>query len=378
MKIIYISNIRFPTHKAHGLQIAKTCEAFGKQNIDIELLIPWRFNPLKENGYDFYDIKYKFPIRKIFSIDLLWLPLCSSITFLLQLFSFALSIFFIFLFRQDKNIVVYGRDEMVLAPLALIGLRVFWESHTGSNNFFVRVLKNKKSKIVCISKGLADFYNDLGFSVNDILVAPDGVDLSLFDNIRDSKAQLRDELGLSRLNRVITYSGSVGLYAWKGVDVFLDSLKYLESKDVQYLVVGGVEDEILKLKNRYSDPRIIFVGQVPVTSVPSYLLASDVLVLPNKTGHIVSDKFTSPMKLFEYMLSGVPIVASNVASIQEILSEESAYLFLANDPVDLAHKIETALNNTIESNKRTAKASVLVQRFSWDIRVKTILNFIIG
>lgn len=378
MKIIYIANSRFPTEKAHGLQIAKTCEAFVRQNVDIELFIPWRFNYITEDAFHFYNIKHRFPIRRIFSIDLLWLPLFSSVFFLIQIFSFAFSIFFIFLFKGNKDTIIYGRDEIVLAFLCVIGLRVFWESHTGSNNFFVRILKNRKSKIVCISKGLADFYHRLDFSHDDILVAPDGVDLNLFYKVIGSKNQIRQDLGLPQSEKIITYSGSVGLYEWKGVDVFLDSLKYLKSKDIKYLVVGGAAGEILKLKNRYSDPRIIFVGQVPVTSVPKYLKASDLLVLPNKTGNIVSDKFTSPMKLFEYMLSGVPIIASKLSSIREVVSEEMVYFFVPNDSVDMARKIEIALGNKIGSSKHAEEAYVAVQRFSWDIRVKTILNFIIG
>ena len=49
MKLLYIADIRLPTEKAHGAQIMKTCEAFSLNGIDTELIIPWRFNYLKDD-----------------------------------------------------------------------------------------------------------------------------------------------------------------------------------------------------------------------------------------------------------------------------------------------------------------------------------------
>ena len=70
MKIIYIANVRMPTEKAHGIQIMKMCEAFSLAEFEVELVVPWRFNKIEENAFDFYGVKRNFKIKKIFSLDL--------------------------------------------------------------------------------------------------------------------------------------------------------------------------------------------------------------------------------------------------------------------------------------------------------------------
>ena len=56
---IYITNVRMPAEKAHGIQIAKMCEAFSDCGVDLELIVPRRRNVIKEDPYDFYGIKRK-------------------------------------------------------------------------------------------------------------------------------------------------------------------------------------------------------------------------------------------------------------------------------------------------------------------------------
>ena len=64
MKLSYVADIRLPTEKAHGAQIMKTCEAFSLNGIDTELIIPWRFNRLKDDPFRYYNIRTKFKITK--------------------------------------------------------------------------------------------------------------------------------------------------------------------------------------------------------------------------------------------------------------------------------------------------------------------------
>ena len=70
MKIIYITDARLPTEKAHGLQIMKTCEALVRAGHDVELIAPIRRNHLSDDPFDYYKITTRFPIRKLSSIDL--------------------------------------------------------------------------------------------------------------------------------------------------------------------------------------------------------------------------------------------------------------------------------------------------------------------
>ena len=92
MKLIYITNSRFPTEKAHGVQISKMCEAFVKQGIEIELVCPKRKNKIKENFFEYYDIKKNFKLKKLWSLDLV--GIVPHLGFRIQSLTFAISAFF--------------------------------------------------------------------------------------------------------------------------------------------------------------------------------------------------------------------------------------------------------------------------------------------
>lgn len=101
---------------------------------------------------------------------------------------------------------------------------------------------------------------------------------------------------------------------------------------------------------------------------------ADVLVLPNKSGWRESELFTSPMKLFEYMASGKPVVASSLPSIREILSDNNAFLVQPNNPAELARGIETLISNPELGKKLAAQALADVAQYSWEMRAKKILT----
>ncbi len=88
MRILYIANIRLPTEKAHGVQIAKMCEAFVLQGVEVELVVPTRRTHITENPFAYYGVKKVFSIKRIFTFD--WVAY-GRFGFLVQTASFALS-----------------------------------------------------------------------------------------------------------------------------------------------------------------------------------------------------------------------------------------------------------------------------------------------
>ena len=104
--------------------------------------------------------------------------------------------------------------------------------------------------------------------------------------------------------------------------------------------------------------------------------AVDVLVLSNQEKSEISKNWTSPMKMFEYMASKRPIIASDLSSIREILNKYNATLVKSDDSEDLASNINVTLKNKDFSAKILTEAFGNVQKYSWLNRVKTILFFI--
>ncbi|MFA5830723.1 MAG: glycosyltransferase family 4 protein [Candidatus Paceibacterota bacterium] len=369
MKITYIANARIPTEKAHGIQIMKTCEALARSGASVTLIIPTRRNIASDDPFHYYGIARIFSIKKIFTPDLIRF---GKFGFLSQSIFFSLALFF---HPKDlKNCVIYSRDAIPLFFLLFFYSNICYEEHTGGDGFFTNSVAQKCRALVVISQGLKDFFMQKGVLSEKILVANDGVDLKQFQNVFSCE-QSRKSLGLPIYKKIIVYSGSVGLYDWKGLDIFLDSASFFD-ENTFFLIVGGSADETKKIQKKYLRKNILFVGQKEPNKIPPYLHSADVLIIPNKKGNIVSSRYTSPMKLFEYMASGVPIVASDLPSIREILNEKNSFLVQPDDASALANGIKKVLADATGAREIANRARRDVAEYSWEKRAEKILKFI--
>jgi glycosyltransferase involved in cell wall biosynthesis len=366
-KIIYITDIRLPTEKAHGIQITKTCEALVKKGMEVELVIPERNNATTENIFDFYKITPLFSIKKIA------VPQCAMFGKLGFLFrSFLFSLRSVAYARKLKPLCIYSRNK---APL-LLGIStkmpLFFESHMGGWGMLTSFLLKRTRGIICITQGLKDFYVSHGVAPQRILVASDAVDLDLFKNL-PGKEECRRETELTQDKKIIMYVGSFTLYAWKGLDIFLEAARLFENSFI-FVAIGGTKDEIDSLKKTGVSKNVMLIEKLPSSKIPKYLKAADVLVLPNRSGNIISEKYTSPMKLFEYMASGTPIVASDLPSIREVVNDTNGILVAPDKPDALAQGIEEAL---IHGGSKAERALIDVrEKYSWLRRAQIIIDFI--
>jgi len=220
---------------------------------------------------------------------------------------------------------------------------------------------------------------DVGVPESKILVAPDGVDLELFQS--RSEEENGNHAGSSLLlkpagKKWIVYTGH--LYEWKGICTLLDSSRYI-GVDHEVVVVGGLPEDVEKWR-KYCVQNglhcVRFVGHVSPVEVPRFLRAADVLVLPNSANTELSRSFTSPLKLFEYMASGRPIVASRLPSLQEILRDgHNALLFEPDNPLDLGEKITSILKDSMMAIEVGQNAKEMIKEYSWQARARRILEF---
>lgn len=368
-KIIYIANIRLPTEKAHGIQIMKTCEALASSGVKVELVVPRRHNRITDDPFTYYRVKKLFNISSFFSFDLVAL---GKIGFFIQSLTFSLALAMRFSGgKNGKDVVFYTRDELPAYALSFLGNRVVWETHMGHNNFFIRSLIRRGVKIVAISGGLGDYYRSLG--AKNIFVSPDGVDLEQFQ-IQLSRAEARARLKLSTDVKITMYTGH--LYSWKGADVLAQSASKLGGR-ISVIFVGGTENDIKSFSGKFGEmENVMILGNKPHDEIPIYLRAADVLVIPNSAKEKISQLYTSPMKLFEYMASGTPIVASDLPSLREILNEKNSILVNPDSPDDLAAGIVTALSDPEKANTFAKQASLDVMKYDWSERANGIINYV--
>lgn len=368
MKVIYVTNARIPTDWAHGLQIMKTCEALVLAGVSLELWTPRKKLFITEPPFSYYDIKIRFPLKRIFTLE--W-DVLGPIGFFIQTLSFTLGVS-MRLPRNNTESFVYCRDEIIVALLVLLGFRnVIWESHSGAWNMWAQVAVKHARKIVVVSKGLKEFYIAKGVSSEKISVIPNGIDLSAYEEV-DSKENVRSALGLPQNKKIALYVGM--LNGWKGAETLLNASDRLPD-DTTLAVIGGEDEALIAgLSKRY--PKVLFLGFRASKELARNLASADVLVLSNTAKNAESAHFTSPLKLFAYMASKKPIVLPDLPALREILDDTSAYFVEPDSAEALALGIEEALINPTDATNRSAKAHEMVQEFSWKKRAERIVHAI--
>jgi glycosyltransferase involved in cell wall biosynthesis len=201
-------------------------------------------------------------------------------------------------------------------------------------------------------------------------VEHDGVDLKLVNRAHLDSEAARSRLGLiDRRGPVVVYTGRA--IAGKGVDVLIEAAPLLERFGGRIVVVGKVYEADYIQR---AGGNVTFTGFVPPSQVPEYLAAADVLVMPT-TEDLPYAAYTSPLKLFEYMASGRPVVASGLPVIREILVHgENALLYPSRSPEALASAIGRAWQDTALASALTERAWRDVQHHEWEQRARRILE----
>jgi len=374
MKLIYITNARMPTEKAHGIQIMKMCQAFTLTGLEVKLVVPWRFNKIKKSPFDYYSIRKNFRIKKLPSLDIIPLGI-PKICFWIQNLTFALSLFLYLIF--GKADIIFSRDLFSLWFLSFFKKNLIYEAHTFPGHFFLYEKVFRKAKaVITITQKLKELLIEQDIPANKILVAPDGVDLEEFD-IKESQEQCRQKLNLPLDGKIIGYVGQLKTMEMeKGIAGLIKATRKVKNT---LCLVGGQESDIVGYKKMASKMNltnnILFIGQVRHCLIPYYLKSFDILVMPFPwTKHYAY--YMSPLKMFEYMAAQKPIVASDLPSIREILNDNNAVLVEPDNPQSLAKAINQTLKNPDFSAKIAAQAYQDVQEYTWQKRTKNILKFI--
>ena len=378
MKIIYITNSRIPTEKAHGFQVMKTCEAFSNAGVKVELWLPKRFNPIKETPFDYYGLRRIFEIKKIPVLDFMPLEkIFGRLANWIESLSFAVFIKIYLAKIGKEDVLVYSRDPF---SLMFLNRKYVFEIHSFSKNiYWHKRVWRRAYRIVAITQGLKNLLIKQGIKAEKIIVAPDGVDLGAFDAINQPKEELKLELGLPTGDFLVGYIGRFKTLAMeKGLKTMIEALPLLE-KDIKMIFVGGEESEIKEYKNLANRLNVsnqcLFINYQPYLKVIKYTKAMDALAIPfpNEPHYAF---YASPLKLFEYMASGRPIIASDLPALKEILDDKNALFFEAGNAADLARAVKMLKASQMLGYHLSQQALADVRQYTWANRARNILNFI--
>jgi len=380
VRILYLADIRFPLERANGVQTMQTCWALADRGHRVTLLVRPDTSAAPRDPFAYYGLAATDRLV-LERVRVAGSPAARRIAYLAQACARAA--------RRPRADAVLTRDLGVASVLLRLprGVRppVVYESHgfapevgrelpglvTGAPPASAakqRRLTRRERRVWRLAEGYVTMTEALAselaarFGPRDArAVVPDGVRLP--ENRRFSPAPMRHPA-------TVAYAGH--LYPWKGVEIALHALVGLA--DVRGVIIGGhpAEPDLGRLERLAADlglgGRVTFTGPVPPPEVAERLGEADVLVLPN-TATSISARYTSPLKLFEYLAAGKPIVASDLPALREVLRDgETAVLVTPGDPAALGLGLRRVVSDQHLATRLARAAFDEAVKYSWDRR----------
>lgn len=174
------------------------------------------------------------------------------------------------------------------------------------------------------------------------------------------------KLAIDKVKPIVGYFGAIS--EWFNIE--LVEFCALENPDLDFVLIGRVDDNI-GLRSSPSLPNIKFYGEQPYELLTSYLYSFDVCIIPFKMVELI--KATNPVKVYEYLSSGKPVVSTDMPEVRQAMS---AYVYIAQDSQEFSACIKAALN---EHDQALSSARInWARQQSWDIRALDYLNLFKG
>ncbi len=361
-----------PTERAHGLQVMHMCDAFAYVGFKVHLLVPNRRTQHTQDPFSFYNIAQNFEIARVRCVDLFpYAAISRRVCFWIAALTFSCAL--LFKLKMLRKGIVFSRDPVSSFFLMWFHPRVCLEVHDAPAHTLTNRILYRRLKYIVVTNSWKkqQLIGRFNVTPENIFIAHHGVDISMFTHVV-SRDQAKELIHFSSDKKLVIYCGH--LFDWKGVYTLARAAQFL-SDDVELVFVGGTQEDIARFKEfvtREKLPRINVVGFVPHGDIPLYLSAAHVLVLPTSAQYSIGRNESAPLKLFEYMTAGRPIVASDLPAIRDIVSDAEVWFTEPDSARALAASVVGALNHP---QRTVASAFELVKEQTWVARAKKIKEF---
>ncbi len=226
---------------------------------------------------------------------------------------------------------------------------------------------HRSQVVVTICQELQDAVERMGVGERAILIENVmGGDVEEAPSL--SPAAVRKRWQIPPESPVVLYTGT--LEAYQGLELLTEAAALLAAthRQVRVLVVGGepvqVDAARARAEARGAGNIMVFTGQQPASEIPAFVQAADVLVSPRVRGT------NTPLKIYSYLRSGRPIVATDLRTHTQVLTSEVARL-VPPTPAEFAHAIADLVDRPRERSRLAAAATALsTTRYSRDTYVR--------
>ena len=368
MKIVAIAGSTIPSDTANSVQVMKACQALVQIGHEVNLLVPGSKNT-SVDLQQHYGLQTNIPIE--------WLSSSSRRMFTWDSVRRARALNADVIYSWFPQSAVFGQ---------LRGLPVVFEIHIQPSGFFGPLwhhafanLRGRK-RLVSITRALVDVLEHdfrMHFPADNIVIAPNGVDLERFASLPDPVTARRQIV----LREAPTIMCTGHLYAGRGAELFLALARTIP--DAHFVWVGGRPADIEFWRQRADKNsmfNITFIGFIPNGSLPMYQAAADILLMPysesimGSSGTADSAAVASPMKMFEYLATGRAIASAYLPVIREVLNENNAVFCKPDDIASWKYALERLLKDENIRDQLGKQARLDAQGYTWIARAGRIMN----
>jgi glycosyltransferase involved in cell wall biosynthesis len=234
---------------------------------------------------------------------------------------------------------------------------------------------NRADAVLVVSTELLKHVISLGVRRESVQVFPNGVNPSLF-RPRDPDSHIRHEFKHDD-GPLLGFVG--GLRPWHGVEILPNLMQRLKKRHPALRLViagdGPLRSELEQdFKKRGLDEDVTFTGNILHEEVPAVLRQLDIALAPYPSCH--HDFYFSPLKLFEYMACGVPVVAPNLGQIAEVVTDgKTGLLYPAGDLDQLeAGCDKLVFDPELRSRLGNAASDLVHREFTWDKNAERLVE----
>lgn len=379
MHICYITHTRFPTEKAHGHQVMQVCEALVDLGHTVTLVAPTVGDAPSIDPFAYYNSTHTFEVVWLENFDALVSPFVPGpLAFFVTMYSYKKKLKE-YLCNHTCDLL-YARSSAIVDTLHASGIPTVLELHSipkRKRSQLVRV-GNVLQKIVALTSPMRDQLVTLGVQESQVIVAGDAVDLDAFTTL-PSVQEAKKQYGLDAQKTIVGYVGRLKtLDKEKGVAYLLEAVATLKREDVLLAVFGGPEEDKCAYEAKakdlgLTDSHVKFFGNIERADVPTALAACDILAMPfpDLPHYRVN---MSPLKMFEYMASERPIITSDLPTIRDVLSEDTAFFCEPDSVQSLADSIADIVDHPEQAQQKAEAAKRLSKEHSWQKRMERILK----
>ncbi|MCI0694735.1 glycosyltransferase family 4 protein [candidate division KSB1 bacterium] len=236
----------------------------------------------------------------------------------------------------------------------------------------------ESDRVIAVSGRLQEYAVSRGVPESRIHVLPNAVDPQRFAPLRPA-AQQRDKTVRAQYQledkHVIGFVGS--LKPWHGTETLFEAFRRLHATaaNTHLLIVGDGpgREELEKYAHTHAlDGAVTFTGNVSYDDIPQYLAAMDIAVAP----YVANENFYySPIKIFEYMAMGKPVVAGSIGQVEEVIADgETGLLFEPGNIGQLAAALAKLVEDSQLCRRLGEKARTWVlQERTWENNARRVI-----